>query len=328
MASAVNNLGQAVGSMVNPEGYSQAFSTPGNISGTGQANGINDAGQVAGSQYIGGQTYATVWNNGVATTVTGAGSYALAINGGGDVAGMLVNNGMGNAFVTQNGTVIDLGAFDGGFWSAAYSLNDQGQAAGTGITSSGNFRAFVWSPGTGYIALGTLGGASSYAASINNSGTVVGSAQTSSGYLEAAEWNGGSATGLGTLGGVSSNAYGINGLGNVVGSSFTAGNAAQDGFLVEGGVMYDINSLLIDDPGWKVTQLFGINDSNQVVGIGILNGVEHAVLLTDPPAPDVATTPEPATWICMVGGLGAVIFLKNRARRSASRQAMDRIRLR
>jgi hypothetical protein len=91
--------------------------------------------------------------------------------------------------------------------------------------------------------------------------------------------------------------------------------------------MYDINSLLIDDPGWQVTQLFGINDSNQVVGVGILNGVEHAVLLTDPPAPDVATAPEPATWICMAGGLGAVIFLKNRARRSASKQAMDRIRL-
>jgi probable HAF family extracellular repeat protein len=327
MASAVNNLGEAAGSMVNAQGYSQAFSSAGNLSGTGQANGINDAGQIAGSQYIGGQTYATVWNNGVATTVSGAGSYALAINSGGDVAGMLVDNGMGNAFVTRNGTVIELGAFDGGFWSAAYSLNDWGAAAGTGMTASGNFRAFVWSPSTGYIALGTLGGASSYAASINNSGTVVGSAQTSSGYLEAAEWNGGSIRGLGTLGGVSSDAYGINGLGNVVGTSFTAGNATQDGFLMEGGVMYDINSLLIDDPGWQVTQLFGINDSNQVVGVGILNGVEHAVLLTDPPAPDAATAPEPATWICMAGGLGVIVFFKTRARRSASKQAMDRIRL-
>jgi hypothetical protein len=82
-------------------------------------------------------------------------------------------------------------------------------------------------------------------------------------------------------------------------------------------MMYDINSLLIDASGWQVTELYGINDSNQVVGVGILDGVEHALLLTDPPtAPSTeppsapSATPEPAAWICTFGGLAAVWLLK------------------
>lgn len=327
MATAVNSLGQAAGTMITPQGYTEAFTSSGSgvteLAANGEANGINDAGQIAGTQLIGGATYATVWNNGVASTIGGAGSYAMAINDAGNVAGMLVNtginNGIGNAFVTSNGAAIDLGTFDGGSWSAAYSLNNQGQAAGYGMTSTGNFRAFVWTPGQGYAVLGTLGGASSYAMSINDSGVAVGSSQTSGGYLHATEWNGTAAEDLGTLGGVSSAAYGINDLGNVVGTSFTAGNASEDGFLEEGGVMYDINSLLIDAPGWVITDLYSINGSNQVVGVGILDGIEHAVLLTDPPGPASTTltsgaltsaVPEPAAWICTLAGLAALVLRK------------------
>ncbi|MGA3189305.1 MAG: hypothetical protein ABSF22_19555 [Bryobacteraceae bacterium] len=312
MATSVNSFGQSVGTMTSAQGDIDAFTSSGVIS-DAQANGINDAGEIAGTQFIAGQTYATVWSNGAASTVGGAGSYALAINNAGDVAGMLVNNGLGNAFITQNGTVIDLGVFDGGFWSAAYSVNDAGQAAGDGITSTGNFQAFLWTPAQGYAVLGTLGGAASYALSINDSGAVVGSAQTAAGYLHATEWNGTVAQDLGTLGGISSSAYGINDLGNVVGTSFTTGNAVQDGFLEEGGVMYDINALLIDAPGWVITDLYAINDSNQIVGTGILNGVEHAVLLTDPPAP----TPEPASWISALAGLlGLSLRLRRTGRTS------------
>jgi probable HAF family extracellular repeat protein len=174
IATGVNASGQIVGGMTDPYGYLNAFSSSGFglaiLSGDGQANGINGAGQIAGTKWIGGQAYATVWNGGVATMVGGAGSYALAINGSGDIAGMLVNNGFGNAFVSQNGTVIELGSFAGGSWSAAYGLNDAGQAAGYGMMANGDFGAFVWSPGQGYSALGTLGGANSYAMAINNSG--------------------------------------------------------------------------------------------------------------------------------------------------------------
>lgn len=344
MATGVNAFGQAVGTMTTPSGFANAFSssgsgltnlTAGSTATGGQANGINNAGQIAGTQYIGGQSYATVWNNGVATTAGGAGSYAMAINNSGGVAGMLVNNGQGNAFVAENGTVIDLGDLSGGSWSAAYGLNDEGQAAGYGMTGNGVFRGFIWTPGQGYSALGTLGGANSYAMAINNSGMAAGSSQVSSGYIHAFVSNGSSIEDLGTLGGSSSYAYGINNLGDVVGYSLTGGNQT-DGFLEEGGVMYDINSLLIDAPGWEITQLYAINDSNQVVGVGVLNGVEHAVLLTDPPPPaspavsgNSVDAPEPAAWICIFAGLAA-LFIRRRvsmATLSASQPPLLRRRL-
>ena len=322
MSTSVNNFGQSVGTMTNGQGDTYAFASSRSgltvLSANGQASGINGAGQVVGTQFIGEQTYATIWNKGEAITVGGGGSYGMAINNSGDVAGMVVNNGQGNAFVTQNGTVIDLGTFDGGSWSAAYGLNDHGQAAGYGMTSTGDFRAFVWTPEHGFAVVGTLGGASSYLMSINDSGVAVGSSQITSGYLHAIEVNGTSIEDLGTLGGVSSSAYGINSLGNVVGSSFTTGNASQDGFLEENGVMYDMNSLLIDASGWVIMDLYAINDSNQVVGVGTFNGVEHAVLLTDPPATtnttlDSIATPEPAAWIGTSAGLLALFLRKGLA---------------
>ena len=328
MATGVNSLGQTVGTAITMYGYMHAFSSSGsgltdltvNSTATeGQAASINNSGAIAGTQFFGGQAYATVWNNGVAATVAGAGSYALAINDAGAVAGMLVNNGQGNAFIAQNGTVIDLGTFSGGSWSAAYGLNDAGDAAGTGMTSGGNFRAFVWTAAQGYTDLGTLGGANSYGMAINASGFIAGSSQVTSGYSHAFISNGIFMQDLGTLGGVSSYAYGINDAGNAVGYSWTSGNAATHGFLEEGGVMFDINSLLIDAPGWEITQLYAINGSNQVAGTGVLNGVEHAVLLTDPPAPDSpqivssVVAPEPAVWICTCAGLAA-IFLRKRIR--------------
>jgi probable HAF family extracellular repeat protein len=326
-ATSVNASGQAVGTIATPSGFLNAFSfdasgmtnlTANTPAISGQTNGINDAGEIAGTQIVGGQSYATVWTNGVANAVGGAGSYAMAINDDGSVAGMLVKNGQGNAFVSQNGTVIDLGTFAGGFWSSAYGLNSDGQAAGYGMTANGTFRAFIWTPGQGYTTLATLGGANGYALAINDAGMATGASQVGSGFIHAFVSNGSSIKDLGTLGGSSSYAYGINNLGNVVGYSLTGSNT-MDGFLYEGGVMYDMNALLIDAPGWTITQLYGINDSNQVVGVGILNGVEHAVLLTDPPAPGPAvqsfssssvSTPEPDAWILTLAGLGALLVIR------------------
>jgi probable HAF family extracellular repeat protein len=326
MAAGINDQGQAVGSATTMVGYMHAFSSFGsgltdltaNPSAQGQASGINNAGQIAGTQYLGGQAYATVWSDGAANIIGSAGSYAVAINSAGEVAGMLVNNGQGTAFVAQNGTVIDLGTFAGGSWSAAYGLNDAGQAAGYGMTANGSFRAFIWTPGQGYTALGTFGGASSYAMAINNSGAATGNAQTSSGFSHAFLSNGATMQDLGTLGGIASYGYGINDAGNVVGYSWTTGNNSLHGFLEEGGVMWDINSLLIEAPGWVVTQLYGINGSNQVVGVGIFDGVEHAVLLTDPPAStqSESAVPEPATWMTSAALLAFFLSFRRASRPS------------
>jgi probable HAF family extracellular repeat protein len=321
LAQGVNSLGQVAGTVTSRFGSTLAFSSNGLLPGSpgateSQASSINDAGQIAGTQYIGGQSYASVWSGGAAAAlVGGAGSFATAIDNAGEVVGMAAN---GQAFAVQNGVAAELGAFN---WSSAYAVNSEGEVAGYAMMPSGNFRGFVWTPGQGDTVLGTLGGASSYAMGINSAGWVTGSAQVASGYSHAFLWNGTSMQDLGTLGGASSYGYGINDLGVLVGASWTAGNTTagnttEDGFIYENGVMWDINALLEGAPGWQITALYGINDSNQVVGVGVLNGVEHAVLLTDPPAPIVLTSvstsvstsldasvPEPGTCCGTLAGL-------------------------
>ena len=155
-ATGVNAKGQAVGIMFDPYGYLHAFSSSSSLGSNAtqtEASGINNAGQISGTQFFGGTAYATVWNNGEAITVCGAGSYALAINGSGEVAGMLVNDGQGKAFVTEKGTSIDLGVFEGGSWSSAFALNDQGEVAGYGMTSN---EVFAASPGPQATAIPRL----------------------------------------------------------------------------------------------------------------------------------------------------------------------------
>jgi len=144
--------------------------------------------------------------------------------------------------------------------------------------------AFPWSPSTGYILLGTLGGANSYAMTINDSGAAGVAAQTASGALHAVIWSGGSIRDLGTLGGANSFAYGLNNSGGAAGYSFLAGGGRTHGFFYDARVMLDLNNLTPAGSGWILTQAYAINSSGQIVGAGLFNGVEHAFLLTDPPA--------------------------------------------
>ena len=75
--------------------------------------------------------------------------------------------------------------------------------------------------------------------------------------------------------------------------------------------MLDLNSLIPSGSGWALTEAYAINSSGQIVGTGILNGVEHAVLLADPPA----SVPEPSTALPVAVGIVALFA------RSISRSA-------
>lgn len=316
-AFGLSSSGIASGAATTASGYTHAFVNNGsgitdltlNTSASeGGAAAVNASGQVAGTAYINGQAYATLWMDSTTQAIAAAGSYANAINNAGQVAGMLTSDGQGNAFVTENGAVVDLGALPGGTWSSAYGINDAGDVAGYGQVSGGDFRGFVWSPQTGYTILGTLGGANSYAMDLNDSGEVVGSSQTASGYLNAFLYSDGLMQDLGTLGGSSSDAYGINSAGDVAGYSYIAGDGMTHAFLDENGVMLDLNSLL-DTPGWIITAAYAINDSGEIAGTGIFDGVEHAVLLVDPPGAD---TPEPATIAMAITALALLALFRLR----------------
>jgi uncharacterized membrane protein len=120
---------------------------------------------------------------------------------------LTASDGLGHAFVTQNGYVVDLGTLQRSSWASSYAINDSGAMAGYGDSGS-TMTAFLWSPSTGYIVQGTLGRANSYATAINDSGA----AQTIFGALHAVIWSG-TIRDLGTLGGANSFAYGLNNSG-------------------------------------------------------------------------------------------------------------------
>jgi probable HAF family extracellular repeat protein len=334
-AFGLSSNGIAAGAATTPSGYTHAFQNSGSgitdltlnsNAGQGIASAVNSSGQVAGTAYVNGQAYATIWADSTTRAIAAAGSYAMTINNAGQVAGMLTSGGQGHAFVTENGAVVDLGTLPGGTWSSAYAINDQGDVAGYGQIGNGDFRGFVWSPGDGYIELGTLGGANSYAMAINDSGEVAGSSQTGSGYSHAFVENGGVLTDLGTLGGNSSYAYGINSADDVVGYSSVAGNGATDAFVFENGVMIDLNTLIAAS-GWILTDAYAINNDGEIVGAGLLDGVEHAFLLdplaglpgisnSDPPPQNSgANTPEPDGMTLVILGLALIFLSRLRLRR-------------
>jgi probable HAF family extracellular repeat protein len=158
---------------------------------------------------------------------------------------------------------------------------------------------------------------------LNDAGEVVGHAQVSSGYMHAFLWNGLAMQDLGTLGGSSSYAYGINDDGQTVGYS-TLSDGADHAFLYSNGLLLDLNSLIGAGSGWTLDAAYAVNNAGQIVGTGLLNGIEHAFLLN--PAPSVlvstntfqssealsepAAAPEPGTWLLMLGGLGGLVILR------------------
>lgn len=291
---------------------------------SGQANAVNSSGEIVGND----GTLGFTWQSGVLTqlgSLGGGASAATGVNSSGEVVGGASNAGGQTLAVTfSNGQIQSLGTLGGNF-STAYGVNNAGQIAGTSQTSSGAMAAFLWN-GKTMQNLETLGGSSSYGAAIDASGQVVGSSQTASGYLHAFLWTAGSMQDLGTLGGSNSFALGINDSGSVVGYSLTQGNAASHAFLYTDGVMTDLNSLLPVGSGWTITEAYGIDNSGDIVGAGVFNGVQYAVELIEPPSGGPSgpiqqnlqsplATPEPLTALLTGGGLVAAGVLFRRKRK-------------
>ena len=90
---------------------------------------------------------------------------------------------------------------------------------------------------------------------------------------------------LGTLGGMNSIAGSINDDGTIVGQADTPRTAATglpDAFVDYGMGLVDLNSLISSkaQSHWDLVQALGINQTGQIVGIGLLDGSAHAFLLT------------------------------------------------
>ncbi len=292
--NALNNAGQVVGQdgsyafLWNGSALQDLGTLPSPYNFSSTASGINSAGQVAGSSGSStGSSHACLFGSGgwqdLGKLFKLDLSYATCINGAGQVAGWDFTGLANHAFLYSNGGVTDLGALPGGTDSYANGINDAGQVVGNAGTPFGQ-HAFLYN---GVMQdLGTLPSpynASSSASAINANGQVVGWANTSSGgkqaFLGTAS---GGLKGLGALGGSGSQAFGINKSGQVVGSAGISGGGSH-AFLYSGGVMYDLNNLLVQNlpTGEALVTTVGINDRGQIIA----NSSVYGYLLTPVSAP-------------------------------------------
>jgi probable HAF family extracellular repeat protein len=123
----------------------------------------------------------------------------------------------GQAFIWSSGGVQLLGTL-GGATSAAYDLNNSGQAVGYSENASGKVRPFVYAGGQMVELPLPAGFDTGIAFGINDQGQVVGSVLGANSTSRAVLWQNGQLTDLGDFGGTLAQANSINDVGDIVGS--------------------------------------------------------------------------------------------------------------
>lgn len=270
--------------------------------------GINSNGVVVGNS--GGR--GIVHSNGVTQVIGGFSgspysSVAYGINDAGQVVGSAWNTqGNQRATIANNGSLTDLGTLNGGSWSAGNAINNSGQVTGASQTPFGG-HAFITRNGE-MVDLGAFAWGISTGYAINDAGQVAGTS-----YVTNTEQHAFITTlddqmiDIG-LSGYSSVAFGINNAGQAVGYFGDNFGGSKRAFVTLNGVMTDLNTLIAADIGWTLMTAYDINNSGQIVGVGIAaNGVQRAFLLNP-----VASVPLPASiWLFGSALLG---FVRRRAR--------------
>ena len=318
-AYGVNIHGQVVGSAITATGAEHAFLyRNGVMTDLGVLNhgdtfsrayGINDSGVVVG-QSLGATSDPFIYADGHMSFVGSlGGNYgsADAINNAGQIVGISADaNGVTHAFRSTGGTMLDLGVLSAAQnYSTAHGINSAGDVTGYSQTDAVNYDAFLYRAGS----LQDLGNAyaNSRGFSINDAGYIAGdSIINAAGDQHAFVWHNGVMTDLGTAGAASSVGGAINNLNEVVGTLIydPSDGTKNSGFLYSNGVMVDVNTLLPANSGWVLRDAQDVNDIGQIVGFGVIDGQQHAYLLSP--------VPEPDSWILLGCGVLLLAFYRGR----------------
>jgi probable HAF family extracellular repeat protein len=185
----------------------------------------------------------------------------------------------------------------------AQGINEHGQAVGYSGNCTTALHAVLWEDGNAFQLPGLGPARSNIAWAINDRGQIVGQSRSPDGTTRLAVlWQNGEITNLKTLpGDFGAIATGINNRGQVVGSTNDSSFNWSHGFIWEDGVMTDLNTLFPADSNLFVTMANTINERGQITGMGtVLSGPHvgeiHAFLATpveereDRSVADVATT--------------------------------------
>jgi probable HAF family extracellular repeat protein len=185
----------------------------------------------------------------------------------------------------------------------AQGINEQGQAVGYSGNCTTALHAVLWEDGDAFQLPGLGPARSNIAWAINDRDQIVGQSRSPDGTTRLAVlWQNREITNLGTLpGDFGAIATGINNRGQVVGSTNDSGFNWSHAFIWQDGVMTDLNTLFPADSNLFATMGNTINERGQISGMAtVLSGPHggeiHAFLATpvderiDKSIADVATT--------------------------------------
>jgi probable HAF family extracellular repeat protein len=259
------------------------------LPGTREATAINDQGEIVGSLTGGGSFLIS----GSSFIDFGVDHTAAGINELGQVAGSqskknpfrptpLPTDAAIYDILKRKWDALDLaGVYSRGTRKGVYAdlyrltdINDFGFAVGTksryGLYGSSSFQLSPGSDSVTWLPIPSGG----EARAINNSNQVVGRTGVIDGSYAGYLYDNGTFTDLGTLpGGTSSIAYDVNDGGQIVGSS------SNIGFVWQVGVMTDLNSRLDSSSPWTITSAFAINEQGDIAASGTQNGETHGLVL-------------------------------------------------
>ncbi|MGA2585082.1 MAG: hypothetical protein ABSG31_17555 [Tepidisphaeraceae bacterium] len=272
------------------------------------ANDINSGAQVVGYQTVPNDPfnadYAFLFSDGTMLDMTtlpiysgGTAMIARGINSLGQVVGEAAwNNSQlggfrtGYGFLYSNGVVspspLNFNFLNGGGGTGgdSFAINDSGQIAGVGYDYYGGFPSAALSTGlqeTSIFSSSDGGEIASSATAINGAGQVLGQVSgrdiSSFSFLYSDDR-------VQTLSLTASQyADGLNDEGQVVGA------IGNDAALYDGSETIDLNTLIPANSGWTLEDATAINDSGQIVGVGMSPGGQTDGFLLTPSVP----VPEP-----------------------------------
>lgn len=292
---------------------------PGSTSTT--VNGINDPGVAVGSYDVGLVSHAFIRQpDGTITSFDVAGAvstYGQGINNAGLITGYYDVGGAYVGYVRATDGSISSFAVPLALATQGFGINNLGQVVGTySLSGSFDFHGFIRSAdGSSYTTFDAPGAVWTYAQGINDAGVVSGfyfDGASFHGYLRATD---GTFTTYDVVASPLTAATfgnGINDLGTSVGYVLDPiFNSSGPLFTATGFVRQpDGTYQLFPIPPSFLVYPMGINDSNQIVGRYVLDGVTHGFI--------TQAVPEPGAYAMLATGVG-LLSLATSVRRRLSR---------